>query len=202
LDTASTRNADATRLAVLDAAETLFSERGFDGTSMRELAKAAGVSQPLIYYHFTSKNKLYAAVKEYVLQRYIAQHDDTQKPFAHPIDLGLQMERFYAFLLDNQTLLRLSTWAQLEGDHALWPGEAELMHALRQRVEVSQRHGILRNDVDAHNLVIMLIALTHYWAEHRTDYAGAFSTPETEANYLPQAIAVLARGASPEPSPT
>lgn len=47
-----------TRQRILDAALRLFEERGFDGTTMRAIAKEAGVSVGNAYYHFTSKDAL------------------------------------------------------------------------------------------------------------------------------------------------
>lgn len=48
--------------AILDAAVALFSESGYDGVSMRNVAAAAGVSKANIYHHFESKEKLYLTI--------------------------------------------------------------------------------------------------------------------------------------------
>ena len=45
---------------LLDLAERLFAERGFHAASMDELARRAGVSKPVIYDHFGSKEQLFA----------------------------------------------------------------------------------------------------------------------------------------------
>jgi AcrR family transcriptional regulator len=59
------RSADSTRERILAAALDLFSERGFEGASTREIAGRAGVTQPLLNYHFRSKDELWrAAVDE------------------------------------------------------------------------------------------------------------------------------------------
>ena len=50
------------RERVLDAAERLFAEGGFDGVSMRDIAAAAEVGLPLIVYHFETKRNLYRAI--------------------------------------------------------------------------------------------------------------------------------------------
>ena len=50
------------RQAIVEAVRAVFAEKGFDGTTTRELAKAAGVSEALIYKHFPSKESLYAAM--------------------------------------------------------------------------------------------------------------------------------------------
>jgi TetR/AcrR family transcriptional regulator len=53
---------------ILDAAELLFSERGFEGTGLREVARAAGIRAPSLYNHFPNKEALYAAVLERAFQ--------------------------------------------------------------------------------------------------------------------------------------
>jgi TetR/AcrR family transcriptional regulator, regulator of cefoperazone and chloramphenicol sensitivity len=50
------------RERLLDAAEELFSERGFDGTSVRDLARAADCNIASVNYYFGSKEKLYEEV--------------------------------------------------------------------------------------------------------------------------------------------
>lgn len=50
--------------AILDTAVRLFSENGFDGVSMRTVAREAGVSKSNIYHHFESKEALYLAIMQ------------------------------------------------------------------------------------------------------------------------------------------
>ena len=54
----------STREAVLDAAERLFAERGFEATSLNDVGAAAGVSRGTPGYFFGSKAELYRAVLE------------------------------------------------------------------------------------------------------------------------------------------
>ena len=62
LKTRATRpSADATRERILAAALDLFSELSFDGATTREIAARAGVTQPLVNYHFSSKDELWFA---------------------------------------------------------------------------------------------------------------------------------------------
>ncbi|MCP4048031.1 MAG: helix-turn-helix transcriptional regulator [Gammaproteobacteria bacterium] len=46
-------------LAILEAAECLFADRGFDAVSMSAIAKLANTSKSNIYHHFKNKNELY-----------------------------------------------------------------------------------------------------------------------------------------------
>ena len=50
---------------ILEVAEQLFAEKGFDGTSVRDIAGRAGVNLAMISYYFGSKEKLMAALVEY-----------------------------------------------------------------------------------------------------------------------------------------
>ena len=47
-----------TRQRILDVAAKLFSENGFDGTSVRDIAAELGIANPSIYHHFKSKSDL------------------------------------------------------------------------------------------------------------------------------------------------
>jgi len=50
------------RAQLLDVGRQLFAERGYDGTSVEEIAARAGVSKPVVYEHFGGKEGLYAVV--------------------------------------------------------------------------------------------------------------------------------------------
>ena len=50
------------REQLLDVGRALFAEKGFDGTSIEEIAARAGVSKPVVYEHFGGKEGLYAVV--------------------------------------------------------------------------------------------------------------------------------------------
>ena len=58
------RDADLTKLLLLDAAEIEFAFHGLKGSRTDQIAKAAGVSPRMIYYYFESKEGLYKAVLE------------------------------------------------------------------------------------------------------------------------------------------
>jgi AcrR family transcriptional regulator len=50
------------REQLITVARGLFAERGFEGTSVEEIAAQAGVSKPVVYEHFGGKEGLYAVV--------------------------------------------------------------------------------------------------------------------------------------------
>jgi AcrR family transcriptional regulator len=52
----------STRERILDVSLDLFTDQGFDGTSMREIAERLGITKPAIYYHFGSKEEILMAL--------------------------------------------------------------------------------------------------------------------------------------------
>lgn len=62
-------SADVTRARILEAAVDLFSEQSFDGATTREIASRAGVTQPLLNYHFRSKDELWRAAVDSLFVR-------------------------------------------------------------------------------------------------------------------------------------
>jgi len=51
------------RAAIIKAVQSVFAEKGFDGTTTRELAEEAGVSEALLFKHFPNKEALYSAMQ-------------------------------------------------------------------------------------------------------------------------------------------
>src|SRR5258708_18006977 len=60
------------REQLLDIGRRLFAERGFEGTSIEEIAAKAGVSKPVVYEHFGGKEGLYAVVVDREVERLLA----------------------------------------------------------------------------------------------------------------------------------
>lgn len=53
---------DKRREQILQTAVNLFSQRGFKGTTTKEIARAAGVSEAMVFRHFATKDELYGAI--------------------------------------------------------------------------------------------------------------------------------------------
>ena len=57
--------AEDRRLQILQVAVSLFSQRGFVGTTTKEIAQAAGVSEAMVFRHFANKQELYSATLDH-----------------------------------------------------------------------------------------------------------------------------------------
>ncbi|MGH9133180.1 MAG: TetR/AcrR family transcriptional regulator [Ilumatobacteraceae bacterium] len=65
-------SATARREQILDVALEVFGRAGYHGTSMNDVAEAAGVTKPVLYQHFDSKRELYRALLEEVGNRLLS----------------------------------------------------------------------------------------------------------------------------------
>lgn len=66
IETTATRmSGDERRAQILQVAIGLFSNRGFNGTTTKEIANAAGVSEAMVFRHFATKDELYHAILDY-----------------------------------------------------------------------------------------------------------------------------------------
>jgi AcrR family transcriptional regulator len=66
------RSGPASRAAVLDAACQLFADRGYRGTSMKDIAGALGVRAPSLYNHVSSKQEILFAIMDKAMDRALA----------------------------------------------------------------------------------------------------------------------------------
>lgn len=63
MKTAVKLSGEERRAAIIKAVRKVFSDKGFDGTTTRELAKAAGVSEALLFKHFPNKEAIFASMQ-------------------------------------------------------------------------------------------------------------------------------------------
>ncbi len=61
----SRMSAEERRLQILRVAVSLFSQRGFGGTTTKEIAQAAGVSEAMVFRHYANKQELYSAILDH-----------------------------------------------------------------------------------------------------------------------------------------
>jgi len=192
-----TRDADATREAVLTAAEQLFAENGFAATSMRDISNASGVSHPLIHHHFGSKQDLYDAVKRRLVEDYAKRFPHAARAVNRPLNVEAEMHRLLDYMGGNPMLLKLCARTQLEGDNQIWPGEPDILNTLRQRIEVSQQRGLIRSDLCSSYVSIMVLGLVYFWLQGREHFVRRFGEAVNDDHFIEQAIAMLEQGLAP-----
>lgn len=114
-----TRRGPYTRQQILDASLRLFSERGFARTTVRDIAREAGITDAAIYYHFDSKRDVLEALVEERGFLTSLQNLERVEPGLPLSELIMWMSAGAINLMDaNRDFLRLIVMEGLGGDEA------------------------------------------------------------------------------------
>ena len=194
------RDPHAVQTAVLDAALELFALRGFADVSLRDISQKSGVSHPLILHHFGTKEALYSAVKRRVVEGYAQRFPSAAKVTNRPINLRAEMKRIMTYVGENELALRLCARTRVDGDYQVWPGEPDLLDLLQQRMEIAQKLGTVRNDLDARQLSIMILGIIFFWLDNREHFRQRYQKPIPNDAYLKTAIKLIEEGLLPRTS--
>lgn len=109
----------------VQAAEYLFAEKGFDGTSLREVGKNAGITSAAVLHHFQSKERLYSQV----LQRLASRMTEYMGACEGGSDLNciiLFFDRFLDFCFENKHYAQLLLRELMENEGRVY--KARRMH--------------------------------------------------------------------------
>ena len=104
------RNAGLTKLKLVEAALTMFSTRGYDASTTRQIESVAGVKRGLITYHFGSKKALWEASADYIMS--IAEIELSEairqtEQLEAQLRLGFFVHAYVAFCAKHPELNRL-----------------------------------------------------------------------------------------------
>jgi AcrR family transcriptional regulator len=183
------RDASRSRGAILDAAERLFAERGYDATSLNDVGQAAGVSRGTPGYFFGSKAELYRAV----LDRCFAEATEAiragkDRALASretpEVILAGVVRDYYDFLAERPTYVRLMEREAL-GDGPTGAANPALgigQEALAALVSVL---GFPRSrSREAGHLLLSVLALTWFTVVHAPTYVPALGFDPGSRRFL------------------
>lgn len=107
------------RAAIVRESVRLFSRHGFRGTTTREIANAVGVSEPVLYQHFATKNDLYSAIIDSKSREGQQKFLSVLTPFMETQDdegfFRELAEQILAWYIDDPAYIRLILFSSLEG---------------------------------------------------------------------------------------
>lgn len=123
------------RQRLMAAATDLFNQKGYAGTSVREIVESAGVTKPVLYYHFGSKEGIYLALFE---ETFAALMDSLAAPLARPASarerLLVLCDRAYTFHAAHLPLVRLMYAIYYGPPQGAPPFDFEATHEAFQRL--------------------------------------------------------------------
>lgn len=162
------------REQLLDVGRTLFAERGFEATSVEEIAARADVSKPVVYEHFGGKEGLYAVIVDREVERLTSMLLATLSQPRHPKVIVEQAALALLDYIESNTdgfriLVRDSPVAQATGTFSSLIGD------VATQVEHLLADQFASRDLDAATapmyaqMLVGMIALTgQWWLEARS----------------------------------
>lgn len=155
------------RKTLLLAGINLFAEKGYAGSSVREIVSLAGVTKPVLYYYFQSKEGLFQAILDWAAEE---QEGILQEALQSP---GTALERIihlyrgiYQGLMENQQLFKLINHLFFGPPQGAPRYDIERFH--RRMMEVIKeiylgglRHGEVR-EIDPEEATLLVLGVTDY----------------------------------------
>ena len=192
------RDAEATRLEILDAAESLFANHGYGSTSLAQIGRASKIHKSLIMHHFESKEGLWQAVKE----RRFKDFTEGQVAAFGQAEVSLDeikrtTKAYFDLLRNDPVLVQLLTRAELEQDIGCSQYDEARLAPFTERLRAAQKAGILRDDVPPAHLLLIIINSITQWFEARAMFSrwGELAADDIDMAYLDSFNKVFLEGA-------
>jgi AcrR family transcriptional regulator len=157
----------STRERILLAAAHIYALHGYEGASIQAIADRAGVTKPLIFYHFASKERLFSSLLREAVDecnRVSSAVESLAQPaadrlrllLARHVELARQAPAFYAFAYDAFTKPQV---LPLDFDYRA-KGE-EIFHRMARLVAEGQERSELQGDMDPTVVAAAVLATLH-----------------------------------------
>ncbi len=197
------RDPEATRAALVEAAEEIFLEKGFGNTSLSEIAKRAGITKSLIHHYFGSKEGLWREVKTRRFMHYANRQMEMLQQAQPSAELLKASVAFYFdFLRRNPQIVRVLAWMFLEQDQKeCMDIDRELIAQGVEKIREAQALGQLRKDIDPRFIVFVFIGLCQHWFQDKVHFMVSFGAEglgaDLDASYLDTIIKIFFEGILP-----
>jgi AcrR family transcriptional regulator len=205
------RRKDARPQELLEAAMTLFVEKGFAATRAEEVAQRAGVSKGTLYLYFPSKNDLFKAVVRAYLIQFIAEGQELVDQFTGSASAllhslahawwtrigGSQVSGLVGLIIaEAQNFPEL---AQFYMDEVVAPSHALLARVVQRGMDAGEFRRM-----DVNSVVHALMATAQFLVLHRqcASACTVVPAPLDPAQFIPTQIELLLRGLEVRPSPS
>jgi TetR/AcrR family transcriptional regulator, cholesterol catabolism regulator len=175
-------NGGVRRELILDASVRLFHERGYDRTSVREIAEAVGIQKASLYYHFRSKEAILEAVHERFMDKLFARASERHAAGGAPdellsgyiTDLLTMMRNFRPYVevfFRERYALTGAVWERVRDPRRRY--ESYIRDAITTGIE----EGIFRSDIDPLVATYGIFGMCN-WSYQWFDPAGRMSADE------------------------
>lgn len=177
----ATRDADKTRLKIMEAAEVEFARKGLAGARVDVVAEEAGANKRMIYYYFGSKEDLYVAVLERVytdMRIAEAQLELDDLPPLKAIERLVEFKFDYPAahphlitLLNGENMLNAE---YLRRSLRLREMQISLIERLKTLLDAGVAEGTIRPGIDPLHLYMTISAVSYFYFSNTPTLSTAF----------------------------
>ncbi len=157
------RSENVTKDKILITAARIFAEKGFEATSMREIAEACSVTKPALYYYFPDKNHLFVEIIKTVGDYSFQYLTEIEKSEINPIDklkkiainqfTGIQKHSEVTRFLINVAMHKMPSGVNVSFFDVMQKNETILLRIIQDAIDKAY----FRPDTDARVLLSCLI---------------------------------------------
>ena len=177
-----------TRDRILIAAEREFSEKGFFGARVDEIAHIANINKRMIYAHFGSKEGLYSSVLLEVYRRlaecerrFITDEEDPEESIKNIVMIS------FDFLVENPSFVRMLMWENLNNGASV-PSE-DIVHLknpgveyMRAQIRRGKEIGVFRPDANEDQTILSLMSFCFSYFSNIHTMSVIFGRDLTDAD--------------------
>ena len=182
---------NAKQIQILEAAEKLISDKGFNGTSIRDIAQAAEINLAMISYYFGSKNKLLEAIFNYrgyntkkalellVNNKALSSKEKIDKLIEHYVLRVIAQQPFFKILTREMVVSNTK-----EMESLILEIKKQNLNSIKLIISAGQKDGSFKKNIDLPLLINTLSGTANYLISSQKYYKILSGLEETsEADF-------------------
>lgn len=185
-------NFNEKQICVLQVAEKLFAEKGFDGTSIRDISKAAKINIAMVSYYFGSKDKMLEALVLFRTDDLSIKIENLIKESLSPLEKMSRLIDFYITRINqNKDIYKimhfeLSSKKRILNFESFTQVKKRNVASLKQIINEGQELGIFNLDVNIDLIAPTILGTFFHFQMNRPYYENIFDLHSDEAfeNYV------------------
>ena len=202
-------NGTRTRKNILLAASAIFAEKGFSGANVNEIVVQAGTTKPMLYYHFGSKEGLFAAVLEEVYAGMRAIEDSLHLESLPPLEAMRRLvEVTFDYHAAHPDWIRLIADENIHGGQhivdapSIPPRNATVVDIVQTLLARGVAQGVFRAGIEPLHLHMLMASFSFYRVSNRHTWRIIFqrdlSAPEDAALQKTMLVEAVLRFLKPD----
>ena len=180
------------QICILQVAEKLFAEKGFDGTTVRDIAKAANINIAMVSYYFGSKDKMLEALIQFRTEDLSIKIENLIKESLSPLEKMNRLIEFYISRINqNKDIYKImhfefSSKKRMLNFESFTQVKKRNVASLRTIIKEGQDLGIFNLDVNIDLIAPTILGTFFHFQMNRPYYESIFNLQNDEAfeNYV------------------